>query len=291
MLGALERFEHLALGWPARAGVALMVLAQLAAMLPRRRLWAIAAAFVAALWALSFGSPGVLAAAALLAVAVHRRETKLIGLAAVFLAVFYSHLYYSMNQTLLLKSALMLGNGLCFVLLWRLLGGQQVESAPVTLDRRVMVMALAGALLVVNALIVQKERVLDTGEPVLVELHPVDPRSLMQGDYMTLRYRIADRFGAHARDGRMVVRLDERGVADFVRWDDGQPLQAGERLLRYRERDGGVRLGAEAFFFEEGKGELYARARFGELRVTKRGDAVLVGLRDGERNRLGRALR
>jgi len=61
--------------------------------------------------------------------------------------------------------------------------------------------------------------------------------------------------------------------------------------LRYRDRHGDLRLGAEAFFFEEGKGDLYANARYGELRVTGRGDAVLVGLRDAERNRLGRALR
>jgi uncharacterized membrane-anchored protein len=291
MLGALDKWEHLTIGWPGRIGVALVLLGQLALMVRDQKRVAIAALFVAALAGLSFGSPGVLAGAALLAAALHRRETKLIGLAAVFLVFFYSYLYYSMNETLLVKSALMLGNGLVFVLLWQLLGAQRVDSPPVAFDRRVMAMALAGALLVVNGLIVHKERVLDTGAPMLVELRPVDPRSLMQGDYMTLRYRIADRFDSHPRDGQMVVRLDERGVADFVRWNDGAPLKAGERLLRYRDRENGVRLGAEAFFFQEGKGDLYAKARYGELRVTARGDAVLVGLRDEERNKLGRALR
>lgn len=290
MLVALEKYQRLSLGWPARIGVAVVLLAQLAVMLPRRRL-VIAAAGVGALAAFSFGSPGVLAAVALLAAALRHRESKLVAVAAVFLAGFYSHLYYSMDQSLLLKSGLLLGNGLCFLLLWRQLGARAEEGAPVTLDRRVMVMALTGALLVVNGLIIQKERVLDSGAPVLVELRPADPRSLMQGDYMTLRYRIADRRDQHARDGRMVVALDARGVASFVRWDDGAALKPGEKLLRFRDRDGGLRLGAEAFFFEEGKGELYAKAKYGELRVTRRGDAVLVGLRDGDRNRLGRALR
>lgn len=291
MLGALDKWEQLSLGWPGRAGVALLLLAQLWLMLKSRRQLALAALFVAALAALSFGSPGVLAGVALLAAALHHREEKLVALGVVFLGCFYFQLYASMNETLLVKSGLLLGNGLTFALLWRLLGAQTVQQPPVAFDRRVIVMALAGALLVVNGLIIQKERVLDAGAPMLVELRPIDPRSLMQGDYMTLRYRIADRWDAHPRDGRMVVTVDDADVAQFVRWDDGTPLNEGERLLRYRDRAGGVRLGAEAFFFEEGKGDLYARAKYGELRVTRRGDAVLVGLRDAERKRLGYGLR
>jgi uncharacterized membrane-anchored protein len=41
-----------------------------------------------------------------------------------------------------------------------------------------------------------------------------------------------------------------------------------------------VRLASDAFFFEEGQGQTYQRARFGELRVADDGSAVLVGLRD-----------
>lgn len=40
--------------------------------------------------------------------------------------------------------------------------------------------------------IVQNERILSKGEIVLLELRPVDPRSLMQGDYMSLQFRLAD---------------------------------------------------------------------------------------------------
>ncbi|MBO4530385.1 MAG: GDYXXLXY domain-containing protein [Paludibacteraceae bacterium] len=40
--------------------------------------------------------------------------------------------------------------------------------------------------------IVQNEKVLSKGEIVLLELRPVDPRSLMQGDYMSLQFRLAD---------------------------------------------------------------------------------------------------
>ena len=40
--------------------------------------------------------------------------------------------------------------------------------------------------------IVKKEELLKDGQLVLFELAPVDPRSLMQGDYMTLRYKISE---------------------------------------------------------------------------------------------------
>ena len=42
-----------------------------------------------------------------------------------------------------------------------------------------------------NWSIYQKEQTLRDGQLVLFELAPVDPRSLMQGDYMSLRYREA----------------------------------------------------------------------------------------------------
>ncbi|MDE8355606.1 GDYXXLXY domain-containing protein, partial [Klebsiella pneumoniae] len=48
-------------------------------------------------------------------------------------------------------------------------------------------LGLVLALAVVNLAIVSCERLLAEGEVVLLELAPVDPRSLMQGDYMSLR--------------------------------------------------------------------------------------------------------
>ena len=43
----------------------------------------------------------------------------------------------------------------------------------------------------VNLSIAARERQLASGRLVYLELAPVDPRSLMQGDYMALRYRMA----------------------------------------------------------------------------------------------------
>lgn len=151
---------------------------------------------------------------------------------------------------------------------------------------------LLATLLGVNAFIVQKERLLRSGTPVLLALAPVDPRSLIQGDYMTLRYQVSaaaeDANPDPPRDGKLVIRLDEHGVASFVRFHGGEPPGEGERLLRYRlRRWRNLRLGAEAFFFQEGQADTYAAARFGEIRLAPDGDCVLVGLRDERRQPLG----
>jgi len=131
--------------------------------------------------------------------------------------------------------------------------------------------------------IVQKERLLASGGTVLLELAPVDPRSLMQGDYMRLDYAITRAIAANQdwpRDGAIVVTLDAQGVATFIRRDDGSPLQPGEKLLRYRRRDRRVRVATDAFYFQEGSAPRYTRARYGELKVDSRGNSVLVGMRD-----------
>ena len=128
---------------------------------------------------------------------------------------------------------------------------------------------------------------------MLLRLAPVDPRSLMQGDYMILNYAIAgdaQKAPGLARSGALVVRLDEHGVADLVRVDDGRPLAPGERRLGYRLRDTQLRLGAESYFFPEGTGDRYESAAFGELIAVENGESVLVALRDGERRRLGTPL-
>ena len=92
----------------------------------------------------------------------------------------------------------------------------------------------------VNFLIVKKEDTLANGRTMLLRLAPVDPRSLIQGDYMVLRYAIARGISeAQLEDkGCIVVSLDENDVAKFVRVHKGESLQTDEHLLFYRNRAG-----------------------------------------------------
>lgn len=161
--------------------------------------------------------------------------------------------------------------------------------------KRWILIAWALTLALAAAGIAGKERLLARGDIVLLKLAPVDPRSLMQGDYMALNFDIGNQIrtaqtqrqmpdGPPARDGVAVIRRDEQGVASFVRVHSGEPLAPGEQLLRYqaaRSRWGGmqVQVSTDAYFFQEGQGERFAQAGYGEFRVGADGQALLVGLR------------
>lgn len=149
---------------------------------------------------------------------------------------------------------------------------------------------LLGVLLTTNALIAQKEQVLRSGEQVLMPLTPVDPRSLIQGDYMALRYDVGavegDLGEGSPRDGFLVVQIDKDRVGRAVRVDRGEALLPGELRMKFRRRGGQLKIGAEAYHFQEGQAAVFEGAKFGELRVSAQGEVVLVGLCDQARGRL-----
>ena len=134
-----------------------------------------------------------------------------------------------------------------------------------------------------NYSIYSKEKTLARGELLLLELAPVDPRSLMQGDYMVLDYAISQ--DARPADigsrGYAVLELDDKKVARLLRFQqEPEPLAAGEQLLKFFYNGRTINLGAESYFFEEGQGEKFANARYGALRVDSNGNSILVGLYD-----------
>lgn len=149
---------------------------------------------------------------------------------------------------------------------------------------------LAVALVVINLGIASRERLLRDGDVVLLQLAPVDPRSLMQGDYMALDFAIAqdvrtalsdDVLADGHHDGYAVLALAADGTTTFVREQPGaSPLAPGEIALRYRLRGGELRIVTNAWFFPEGQAARYQPARYGELRVGADGEALLVALRD-----------
>ena len=152
--------------------------------------------------------------------------------------------------------------------------------------RIVVIGATLLVLIAVNGSILAKERIRSNGERIFLELAPVDPRSLMQGDYMALRFRLAeevDAWRAGGERGRLrtaPLGLDDRRVATLAAGD-------GSLEIAFRVRGGGVWLGTNAYFFSEGTGDRYTMARYGEFRIDpSTGEAVLVGLRDAELNPL-----
>jgi len=135
--------------------------------------------------------------------------------------------------------------------------------------------------------VLHKEDVLAAGQTVFLRLAPRDPRSLMQGDYMVLRYQVADQLGDSIPSaGKIILRLDDKQVGSYVALYDQQDLEPDQILLRYKRRGEHVSLGAESFFFEEGQSKRFSPAFYGELKVAPTGDSILIGLRDAHLEKL-----
>ncbi|KYP16368.1 GDYXXLXY domain-containing protein [Flavihumibacter sp. CACIAM 22H1] len=136
----------------------------------------------------------------------------------------------------------------------------------------------------------QKEKLLKNGTLLLFELAPVDPRSLMQGDYMQLRYAVVADLASDSipKRGYCVVKADQNNIARLVRIQQQKsPLQEGEKLVAYSSPSTwNISIGAESFFFQEGEAGKYDSARYGGIKVDEHGNSLLIGLYDAKRARL-----
>jgi uncharacterized membrane-anchored protein len=159
-----------------------------------------------------------------------------------------------------------------------------------------ILLVVAGLALILglsNWTIAGKRQVIAEGKVLLLELAPVDPRSLMQGDYMALAMNpntMPDEATMRALPyrGTVILALDAAGVGKFARLDDGGALAAGEMRIKFRRHDEdwrGPRLdyGAQSFFFQEGQADAFAVARYAVLKVAADGGTVLTDLADENR--------
>ncbi|MBI1949257.1 MAG: GDYXXLXY domain-containing protein [Deltaproteobacteria bacterium] len=254
---------------------------------------------VVALAALAAQSPAILTAVLVIALGRMRKEPVLEGLGVVGLIGFAVWLYYGMHVSLLWTSAALVVAGVSVIAAraWLLRGGQ-APTAPVgasvlspqprtrPADRRLrLALPTLAVVAVLLGLIVHKEGILRTGTTALLELAPRDPRSLLQGDYVALAYRdsanvLAATGWDERRDRVVVFQLGADGIARFVRLEDASALAHDELLLRALRTNTGYAFGADSYFFSEGAGDTWERARYAEVKVGHDGTAVLVGLRD-----------
>lgn len=143
---------------------------------------------------------------------------------------------------------------------------------------------LAVFLYLVNSNIIRAEQRIASGTPVYLELATFDDRSLIQGDYMTLRYSIENTIATQdtaddTRRGQIVAVLNENNVARYDRfYTEGEPLAENEFVINYRKVNGSIQIGTDAFFFQETLADTYADAEYAEVRVTEGGGVMLVDL-------------
>jgi uncharacterized membrane-anchored protein len=227
--------------------------------------------------------------------------------------------YYQLQWPLTIKALVLVGAGaLLGALAWlggrRALASREAEAGAATgedeldpsgrgrvpdgpgrmVPRLAIALTALATLAVVNVGIWEKENIIAQGQPVFVELAPVDPRSLMQGDYMRLAFHVpgavGTALGAPSGERRLVVaRLDGRGVATLLRpASPGESPADGELLVELTPKGGRWGLASDAWYFKEGDGKRWEAARYGEFRVAADGQVLLVGMADAELRRIAR---
>lgn len=189
----------------------------------------------------------------------------------------------------------------------RSVGLKPTAQASSKLNLLLAIVGLIVVLVAVNLGIKKYETHLVTAEKVLLPLAPVDPRSLMQGDYMALNYAISEQIMAAiekqlattedqqpieslyslSQDGLVVIKKDTQGVGHFVRLvspseEDQLSLAKEELLLAYRLRQGQLKIATNAFFFQEGQAAAFEQAKYGLFRVNDKGDPLLTDMVNGD---------
>ncbi|AZH31787.1 DUF2157 domain-containing protein [Paenibacillus sp. M-152] len=134
----------------------------------------------------------------------------------------------------------------------------------------------------------RSEALLATGASVKLKLAPIDPRSLLQGDYVALNYDIStppSKNPLQEKDWnrgkvKVVLTPDSQGVyiADRL-YQDGEKLAHHEIVLNGQWNGSRILYGIENYFIPEGTGRTVEQnAHYAYIRVSRNGDALLERL-------------
>ena len=251
--------------------------------------------------------PSILFLVTLLLLAYLMNSRMLFFIAVFFLTMNLGIYYYSLIIPLFYKALLLLLFALIFscVAIYLLRKYKpQTQSAVgfANVSKVKPLVALAVVLLILiplNYKVQQFEDVLATGKPVVLKIAPVDPRSLMQGDYMALSYAILNDIRANlneSEDGVILakekkhpskvyalIHQDEQGVATLCRVEDSLPNDFKDCVANVYLPVNNFKwlpeLPSQEYFLAEGKGQHYAQAEYAEYRF-KDGILLLARLLD-----------
>lgn len=260
-------------------------------------LLAATALIAAAIWFLP-DSGGVALLILLAGLAASHRGLAAVGVVAI--AWFIGKFYYDLRMTLLEKSAILAGLGaatlLGATLLRRLSRTAPARAGEIAAPGRRPILAtlafgflLLASLVLVNHGVFKLERDFAGAREILLPLGPVDPRSLIQGDYMTLVFRetiypSADEQESLPDAGEVFLKIDADEIASFSRVArPGEDPAPDEVRVDYARLAGEIRYCPTSYFFQEGEAEIFSAARFAVLAVAADGKSRLVALADAER--------
>ncbi|RBW69102.1 GDYXXLXY domain-containing protein [Bacillus taeanensis] len=231
-------------------------------------------------------------ATAVLFLALKRDQQALYWMSLLFWFAYVIYKYYDLLWSLLHKSLTFLIVGLIlFILTNRYDALSKAVGSSISFVKKRWLSILVVLVLQVTIIgfqVVKSEVLLAEGELVKLELEPVDPRSMLQGDYVILRYTISNLSLTPEPSYNEKVKIglvkNEAGIYQY----SGTFLENNQQLEnehadvwitgRYKG-DGNVEYGIENYFVEEGTGfELEQNADYANVKVSKGGDAIIVSL-------------
>lgn len=146
-----------------------------------------------------------------------------------------------------------------------------------------------------SAAIVTKQLKLSAKQSIYIELQPVDPRSILQGDYMALRYDLYWT-ASSIQDAALSTFIEgQPSILAYVELDaenrvvrsaiDPQQLDQQRRIHPLKLKNVDNRIShlypsTQGFFFAEDLEACYADAKYAAFKVDPTGNAILASLRD-----------
>lgn len=113
---------------------------------------------------------------------------------------------------------------------------------------------------------------------------PVDPRSLIQGDYMVLNYDIAASARmeiGNIRKGYIRIKINDLKIAEFIRIDEEYlPPSNNEISIQFQKNGSNIDIGVNSYLFQEGTGNKFQKAQYAEVIELKNGKLRLKNLLD-----------
>ena len=113
---------------------------------------------------------------------------------------------------------------------------------------------------------------------------PVDPRSLIQGDYMVLNYDIAESARmeiGNIRKGYIRIKINDLKIAEFIRIDEEYlPPSNNEISIQFQKNGSNIDIGVNSYLFQEGTGNKFQKAQYAEIIELKNGKLRLKNLLD-----------
>lgn len=201
--------------------------------------------------------------------------------------------YYDLAWDLLHKSILMIIIGVIFLVIAGYFDQKNTygtKSAATVFSWKPIFFIIFLQLSILSVQVIKSEIILQQGETVTLELQPIDPRSLIQGDYVMLAYKAGNLEipnGMYDERVKMVLRKDEKNVFQYAgyyfhhkKWNkDYQPQPEDVIITGRYNGNNQVHFGIESYFVPEGTGlEVEENAKFAIVKVAKDGNAILTKL-------------